>query len=193
MKVILQIGEVFKPLKAMKGKNYRPPISGSFWAIASCLMLVSACITGGPKPPPWQELIAKAASYKPSAEVSQVATSNHLVVYLDTSASMAGYVSADRAGQTVFSRSLQELRNFITIITPPLDVVVKRVDSTVSEGYPDSYLSEASLNRDVFTGKETDLPGAISLFEKSVVVNTDEAPNKNDDKNGDEGDPTPFP
>jgi len=107
---------------------------------------------------------------------------------------MAGYVSADRAGQTVFSRTLQELRNFITIITPPIDVVVKRVDSTISDGYPDSYLSEASLNRGVFTGKETDLAGAISLFEKSVIVKSEKATKKNDDdKNGDEVDPAPLP
>jgi hypothetical protein len=192
MKVILQMGGVFKGLKEMISKNYGPPIPGFVWAIATCVLLVSAC-NGGPEPPPWQGLITKAPTSEPTPAVSPVATSNHLVVYLDTSASMAGYVSADRAGQTVFSRSLQELRNFITIITPPIDVVVKRVDSTISGGYPDSYLSEASLNRDVFTGKETDLAGAISLFEKSVVKSEKASNKDDDDKNGDEVDPAPLP
>lgn len=155
--------------------------------------MVGAC-NGGPKPPSWQEVIAKAASSEPTPAVSPVATSNHLVVYLDTSASMAGYVSTDRAGQTIFSRSLQELRNFITIINPPIDVVVKRVDSTISSAYPDSYLSEASLNRGLFTGKETDLAGAISLFELGIEVESETANDKSpEQKSEDEEDPAPPP
>jgi hypothetical protein len=177
----------------MISKNSGPPVPGIVWAITTCVLLLGAC-NGGPNPPSWQEVLGKAPYSEPTPEVSPVATSNHLVVYLDTSASMAGYVSADRAGQTVFSRTLQELRNFITIITPPIDVIVKRVDSTISSGYPDSYLSEASLNRAVFTGKETDLAGAISLFERSVAVKSEKVTNKNgDDKKGDDGDPASLP
>src|ERR1041384_4522125 len=47
---------------------------------------------------------------------SSGATANQLVVYLDTSASMAGYVGSNREKETRLSRSLQELRNFVTLI-----------------------------------------------------------------------------
>jgi hypothetical protein len=101
---------------------------------------------------------------------------------------MAGYVSPDKLGQTIFSRSLQEMRNFISLINPPIDVVVRRVDSSISAAYPDSYLSEASVNQQVFNGKETDLAGAISLFEKGVQAKTETekaagATNKNASEN----------
>src|ERR1044072_1217745 len=115
-----------KQSKQMTSKNSAPPMPRFVRAIATGVLLISAC-NSGPNPPSWQTIFANAAPPKPVP--TPVATSNHLVVCLDTSASMAGYVSADRSGQTVFSRSLQELRNFITIITPPIDVVVKRVDS----------------------------------------------------------------
>lgn len=110
---------------------------------------------------------------------------------------MVGYVSTDRQGQTIFSRSLQELRNFISIISPPIDVVVRRVDSSISAAYQDSYLSEASVNRGAFTGKETDLAGAISLFEKGIEAKSETANSKSDgDKSGadqDQGGKDPLP
>lgn len=98
------------------------------------------------------------------------ATADQLVVYLDTSSSMAGYVSTDRAGQTVFSRTLQELRNVSTIINPPLDVLVRRVDSSVGPSQPDSALSEASINPAAFSGSETDLAGAIDSFPRPPLA-----------------------
>lgn len=94
---------------------------------------------------------------------------------------MAGYVSPDKLGQTIFSRSLQEMRNFISLISPPIEVVVRRVDSGISSPYPDSYLSEASVNQKVFSGKETDLAGALSLFEKGIEPASDPAKSESPD------------
>jgi len=91
---------------------------------------------------------------------------------------MAGYVSTDKLGQTIFSRSLQEMRNFISLINPPIEVVVRRVDSSISAPYPDSYLSEASVDQRVFNGKETDLAGAISSFEKGIEAKSNPAKGK---------------
>lgn len=97
---------------------------------------------------------------------------------------MAGYVSPDKLGQTIFSRSLQEMRNFISLINPPIEVVVRRVDSGISSPYPDSYLSEASVNQKIFSGKETDLAGALSLFEKGIETKNDPAKSKSPDDKG---------
>jgi hypothetical protein len=142
------------------------------------LLVLSACQSAcRSKPLAWKDLI-KEPSSEAAPPPPPVATSNHLIVYLDTSGSMAGYVSSDQQGQTIFSRTLQELRNFISTISPPIDVAVRRVDSTISNVYPDSYLSEASVNRGAFTGKETDLAGAISLFEKGVEAGKGQADSK---------------
>lgn len=108
---------------------------------------------------------------------------------------MAGYVATDRKVQTIFSRSLQEIRNFITIVSPPIDVAVRRVDSTISSAYPDSYLSEASVNRGIFSGKETDLAGAISLFDQGNETKVEKATTKggDDKKSQDVEDEVPPP
>jgi hypothetical protein len=95
-------------------------------------------------------------------------TSNQLVVYLDTSASMAGYVGNDRERETTFSRTLQELRNFVTLINPPLDVLVRRVDARVGEPLNDMTLSTASIDGRLFNGSDTDLAGAFDAFEKTI-------------------------
>jgi hypothetical protein len=182
--------EVFKKLKNKQNGNYRST-DPSIWRLSTCLLLLLAACTGGPNPPRWEDILLPSAT---PPEKPSVPTSNHLVVYLDTSGSMAGYVAADRQGQTIFSRSLQEIRNFITIISPPVDIVVRRVDSSISSAYPDSYLTEASVNRGVFTGKETDLAGAISLFEKPIKPKAEagsNSENKSDAAKDDEETPLP--
>ena len=96
-------------------------------------------------------------------------STNQLVVYLDTSKSMAGYLPGQGAGETTFSRTLQELRNFITLVNPPLDVLVRRVDVKVGEPLNNTVLSTASLDKSLYDGVETDLAGAFDLFPKNVA------------------------
>ncbi len=107
-------------------------------------------------------------------------TSNQLVVYLDTSASMAGYVANDRQGESTFSRTLQELRNFVTLINPPLDVLVRRVDIKVGEPLNDMVLSQASVDKRLFNGADTDLAGAFDLFPKSITTEKEKENDTND-------------
>jgi len=97
-----------------------------------------------------------------------LAASNQLVVYLDTSASMAGYVAVDLQRDGTFSRTLRELRNFVTLINPPLDVLVRRVDSRVGEPLNDMTLSRASIDNRLFNGSDTDLAGAFDSFERPI-------------------------
>lgn len=161
--------------------------------VTATALLFGAC-TRPPDPPPWKDVIAKASEQTADAKPAPK-TANQLVVYLDSSASMAGYVSPDRQGQTVYSRSLQELRNFVSLISPPIDVAVRRVDSQVSDVYPDSYLSDASINQGVYTGKETDLAGAVVLFERGVETKPENAATggKGDRKDEEEEDKEPPP
>lgn len=140
-------------------------------AFVLCMMSVTcmsfAC-NGSPDPPSWERVITTASATAQNQPPSPP-TTNHLVVYIDTSASMAGYVSRDRQGQTVFSRTLQELRNFVNLVRPPLDVLVRRVDSSVGTPQPDGALSQASIEPGTYTGRETNLAGAIAEFGRSVA------------------------
>lgn len=98
---------------------------------------------------------------------SDAASAPQLVVYLDSSQSMQGYVG--RAGaETTFSRTLQELRNFVTLVNPPLDVLVRRVDTRVGQPLSNTVLSTASVDRGSFSGADTDLAGAFDTFRESL-------------------------
>lgn len=81
---------------------------------------------------------------------------------------MAGYVGNDRGNETRFSRTLQELRNFVTLINPPVDVLVRRVDVRVGDPANDMMLSQASVNSTLFNGADTDLAGAVDAFERPI-------------------------
>jgi hypothetical protein len=141
------------------------------YKMAACVVI--ALVLGSctkPNAPDWKTVLAASAQNpaRPDANTPQVATTNHIVVYLDTSASMAGYVAKDRRGQTIFSRTLQELRNLTTILNPPMDVLVRHVSTGVEAPLSDSDLSYASVNASIYTGKETDLAGAIGEFMRPI-------------------------
>ncbi|HEV2763449.1 MAG TPA: hypothetical protein VGV38_10775, partial [Pyrinomonadaceae bacterium] len=143
--------------------NYlRKTKRGAGWRTAFACLALLLCGGCDPDPPPWESVLD-------GRQVSAVAprapeTASSLVVYLDTSASMAGYVSPDRQGQTVYSRSLQELRNLVSIATPPLDVTVRRVDAAVGAPNPDTFLTQASVDKAVYNGRETNIAGAVGTF-----------------------------
>ena len=146
------------------------------------ISFISGCSSSA-DPPPWK--LCEDTQIKSNAAKTEVPSTDHLIVYLDTSASMAGYVSPDGStqfavaadGRTVFSKTLLELRNVVTLLTPQPSVVVRRVDVGVSEDLmPDSKLSEAALTRGFFNGSQTDLAGAIKKFSEPLVKNEE---NKN--------------
>lgn len=127
------------------------------------VLLLNGC--GRDEQPDWKNF----PSVVTTAEAREPASaSDHLVIYLDMSGSIAGYISSDRQGQTTFSRTLQELRNFSTILNPPLEIMVRRVDSSVGTPKPETYLNEVSLNPLIFDGKETDLAGTLGAFRTSA-------------------------
>ena len=135
-------------------------------------------------PPKWE--VCESVQTKQNTTKSDVPTTDHLVVYLDTSASMAGYVSPDGGknfavapdGYTIFTKTLLELRSVVTTLSPQSSVVVRRVDTNVSApSYNNLDLSQAALNRATYNGKETNLAGAISVFNEAL--NKEDEENKN--------------
>lgn len=119
--------------------------------IVSLTLLLFGCPPNGNYPPPWdlcQPVKKTAATSEP------VPVTDHLVVYLDTSASMAGYVSpngktifaAAPDGNTIFSKTLLELRNVVTTLSPQPQVAVRTVDTNISApSFSDLQLSKAAL------------------------------------------------
>ena len=140
--------------------------------LAACLLLACLCACGGTPALEWKDVIQSdptGAAYKPPD------TSDHLVVYLDTSASMEGYISPDRKripfgaqddSQTIFTHTLRALRDeAISSFNPRLNVVYRQVASKVSDPvFNDVRLAEAAITRSLYRDGETNLAGAISLF-----------------------------
>lgn len=131
-------------------------------------VLLSIFGCNGSSPPPWCEM---SKVEKPVAEV--VPASDHLVVYLDTSASMNGYISSDAKsgfsldpdGRTIFSKTLFQLRDVVTSLNPQPAIVMRKVDTAISEpSFGDLELSQSALNRGLYVGRETNLAGAIKSF-----------------------------
>lgn len=146
------------------------------WLLIFALLFAFNCT---PLPPDWADCEMKEIEHSAPETVS---SSDHLVVYLDTSASMNGYISGDAKnsfsfdpdGQTVFSKTLLELRNVVTSLNPQPAIVVRKVDATISTpSFGDLELSQAALNRDLYVGKETNLAGAIKSFSESLDKTTE--------------------
>lgn len=134
--------------------------------VISFLLVSSSC--GGIKPPPWSEITKDDPVVKQKSVANVPETSDDLVVYLDTSKSMAGYVSGNPERLSIFSHTLLEVRNVSTMLTPPLNVFVRRVSAEVSGSLNETYLNEASVKPGLFDGAETNISGAIDSFSLSV-------------------------
>lgn len=146
------------------------------WVVT--LPLVALCACGGADPIPWSKVIPNGGTAEQAPPQAQ--SSDRLVVYLDTSGSMAGYVSPDENqvnfaaspdGATVFSHTLQEVRNVVSTLDPRVSVVSRMVAAKVEEPSPnDLALGQASINRSAFRGGETNLAGVFNLFAKPTLA-----------------------
>jgi hypothetical protein len=144
--------------------------------LVACLLLTCLGACGGAPELEWKDIIRDDKSdevYTPPD------TSDHLVVYLDTSASMEGYISPDRKrtafgaqddSHTVFTHTLRALRDeAITSFNPRLNVVYRQVASKVSDPvFSDLRLAEAATTRSLYRDGETNLAGAVSLFAETL-------------------------
>jgi hypothetical protein len=116
------------------------------------------------QPPDWSKVLKNANSTTPAQPTpTPIETTNELVVYLDTSASMAGYVAAD--GQSIFGKTLRELRFATgTFANSDAKVLVRRIGSDVGPALADMELTSASQDQNIYRNGETNLAGAIQSF-----------------------------
>lgn len=130
--------------------------------------LIFLCFLGsscGDACPDWsQALKNQSPATAGSPAPSSVKTTNDLIVYLDNSGSMAGYLSRD--GQTIFGKTLRELRYATGTFSggSNIRVLVRHVGADVGPLLPDMDLTTASQDPSVFRAGETNLAGAISSF-----------------------------
>src|SRR5690348_9052041 len=136
--------------------NFNPEL----WRQLSLILLVLASAScHGERAPDWKNVVQDASPDNLSNPAVTVPTTNDLVVYLDTSASMAGYVTKD--GQSIFGKSLRELRYATgTFANSDVKVSVRRVASQVGPPLTDMELTNASQNQNLYNGGETNLAGA---------------------------------
>lgn len=125
------------------------------------ILSLTACTD---RPPDWPpEAINNGKSTPPPSQPPPVETTNELVIYLDTSASMAGYVTGD--GQSIFGKTLRELRVATgTFANSDAKVLVRRIGSDVGPALADMELTSASQDQNIYRSGETNLAGAIQSF-----------------------------
>ena len=132
------------------------------------ILSLAACV--GNHAPEWPKIVSKATPNGAPTSEPSVPTTNELVIYLDTSASMAGYVTKD--GQSIFGKTLRELRYAAgTFGNSDVKVSVRRIASDVGPELTDMELTSASQDQNLYRGGETNLAGAISAFKNSAKVN----------------------
>lgn len=129
-------------------------LGGAAPVIALLTLFSGAC--GHPDPPEWSAFETTGSSWP----APKRASTPSLVILLDSSASMAGYTSA--SGDSAFSRTLHELRNAATLVSPALSVSVRRVDRNVGPAMGETTLATASISKTFFDGAETDVAGALA-------------------------------
>ena len=107
---------------------------------------------------------------------------DNIVVYLDTSKSMRGYISprdgrnfsVSSNGQTVYSRTLLELKNAASLLSPDYTVGLRRVTEQLGAPAKALEISTGAIRRDDFyQGDDTDLALAVKSFSQNL--NPDEA------------------
>jgi hypothetical protein len=146
----------------------------SFWLLLGPLVFSNVCLSGcnGTVAPGRKQIGAVYSAHNGPKE--QSATTNDLVVYLDTSKPMKGYVTSD--GQSVFSQTLRTLREFSTTLSPQVKVHLRKVDSTVGDLQSDSALNDAASGKTIYTGDESNLVGAISYFNQNLFPSSAPSP-----------------
>jgi hypothetical protein len=147
--------------------RFNPPIMNKYLCALMTALLFCSLSCNGIDPPTRKSIGALASSvngtnHAEAAPAKSSSITDELVVYIDTSSPMKGYVAPD--GQSIFSRTLRALREFATTLDPPVNVRLRTVDSVVSAARSSAAISDASTDPGFYTGFETNLAGAIGSF-----------------------------
>jgi hypothetical protein len=163
-----------------KGREITGKISRILWlSFASSSLLLFNC--GGSKPPEWSKCSnldadSNKRQAKGNGAENEIKTSDHLVVYLDVSGSMTGYISPYRNipygsledGKTVFSQTLLELRDIVTSLDSR--VILRKMSKEISPpSLNEVELAQAAVNRNLFNAVETNIAASIDSFDDPLL------------------------
>ena len=144
------------------GASFRRKTVRSLCRLAAVALLAGTLVRCGDGPPPWDRLLTGKTPHPAPAKPDVPATSDELVVYLDTSKSMQGYVLPGSG--SVYSVTLRQLRDVASLLDPPVSAWVRPVDATVHARLADVELNRASTEPAVYSGGDTNLARAVALF-----------------------------
>ncbi|HEV7398391.1 MAG TPA: hypothetical protein VGN86_17900 [Pyrinomonadaceae bacterium] len=179
----------------------KPPVGDECllpWLLGLLLLplLIAGCDSGCPE---WSQVRKNQPEGAPTPTTTLVKTTNELIVYLDTSGSMAGYRSKD--GQSTFEKTLRELRTASgTFGNSDVRVMVRHVGKVVGPPLTDTELTTGSWES-IYHDHETNLAGAIASFRTptqqilrtAVAVKKIKATIASDNPAAAPGDPEPAP
>jgi len=135
------------------------------WAfvLGTCLAMLGGCAT---PPPRWNELIEKGAlagfDQPPCAVPSAAPASNDLIVYLDGSGSMRGYLN--QRGASAYRETLRLLTEVGPLFEPPMRIQFRKVGSVVEPPRPWEALTPTPDKEGFYNLPDTDLAAAVRSF-----------------------------
>lgn len=143
-------------MKIIQTKKYVALKIFIYWSVLMVIFWLPAC---GPRRKPVRSEIFPSVTALQNVSLQ---TTDDLVIYLDTSIPMKGYVSTD--GQTVFSKTLRTVLDAATTVNKPVNVHLRTVDAKVGPLQSGQIIGSASVNQSFYTGTETNLVAAIQEF-----------------------------
>ena len=138
---------------------------------AVAVLALAAVLTGcEEQPPSWASVLPRNSGPGGTAPAASpaVPTSDDMVVYLDASKSIQGYVAAGHS--SAYAQSLRTLRDLGSLLSPTVRTSVRDVDANVGPAKSDVELSHASTDVSIYSGGETNLARAIALFGQPTVI-----------------------
>jgi hypothetical protein len=154
-------------------------------AFVSCIFIFF--LAGCPqREPEWDKCVQDcggviAAKLPNTSSEAPPNVTDNIVVYLDTSKSMRGYVAprdgknfaVSENGQTIYTKTLLELKNAAGLISPDYSVSLRRVTKQLSDpAFNALEISAGAIKRDeIYQGDDTDLALAVKSFSQNLKAN----------------------
>ncbi|MBI4748556.1 MAG: hypothetical protein HY774_08695 [Acidobacteria bacterium] len=146
-------------------KKTRSALRGLLITTGMSLSLALAGCQGTAEPPQWKTILETGDSDVVPSKLEVFQTSPNLVVYLDMSPSMRGFISSGKE-ESVLSRTLQELRGLS--LNPPVEIWMRRVGAEIGHLQATEELILASRTQAAFNEQYNDLAKAVQYFSPPI-------------------------
>jgi len=163
-------------------KNKSAKICLQIFILGTFVFYLSAC---GSAEPSLEKCVEECNSemdkkFPNSSSETPLNVTDNIIVYLDASKSMRGYVSPRNGrnfavspnGQTLYTKTLLELKNAAGLISPDYSVSLRHVTKQLSNPVNALEISAGAITRDeIYQGNDTDLALAVKSFSQNLKPN----------------------